>query len=184
MLPNMRNAVIIPICTLLSLVGIFGLYLWQIGTGQKSLNHLPSTLINKPAPRFNLPPINRGGKGFSTKMLRGNVSLVNIWASWCIPCRVEHPYLMKLAQDGFSIYGINYKDDPKNANTFLKVLGNPYRAVGADHSGLTSIDWGVYGYPETFIVDSNGYIRYRHVGPLSETDLSNTIQPILKRLEN
>jgi len=180
----MRNAVVIPIFTLLVLSGILGLYLWQIGTGQKSLNYLPSALIDKPAPKFILPPINNDGEGFSTEMLYGKISLVNIWASWCIPCRAEHPFLMELARNGFTIYGINYKDEPKNADRFLQVLGNPYLAVGADSSGLTSIDWGVYGYPETFIIDRRGYIRYRHVGPISATDLSNKILPILRRLKN
>ena len=180
MLPNMRNAVIIPICTLLSLVGIFGLYLWQIGTGQKSLNHLPSTLINKPAPRFNLPPINRGGKGFSTKMLRGNVSLVNIWASWCIPGRVEHPYLMMLSKyQHLKILGINFKDKKINALKFLEELGDPYHYLAKDSSGKQSVNFGIYGIPESILIDNEFNILKKIIGPLNERDLEE-IKEIIK----
>jgi len=178
----MRRAFLIPIPFLASLGTVFGLYLWQIGSGEKNISDLPSALIDKPAPEFNLPPILEGGAGFSSAMLKSRVSLVNIWASWCPPCRVEHPLLMRLAREGVTIYGINYKDKPEEALGFLKDLGNPFRAIGADRTGRTAIDWGVYGYPETFVVDKAGRIRYRHVGPLRGEDLTEKILPLLKRL--
>lgn len=150
---------------------------------------LPSALIDKPAPRFDLPPIaavNGGepyGGGFSSGDLKGRVSLVNVFASWCVPCRVEHPQLMSLADDhGVTIFGINQKDKPEDARDWLGRHGDPYRAIGADATGRTSIDWGVYGVPETFVVDAKGRIRYRHVGPIMERDLTGTILPLIAEL--
>lgn len=142
-------------------------------------SQVPSALIGKPVPDFALPPLDgltRAGApvpGFSSADLaRGEISLVNVWASWCGPCRVEHPYLSELAEHGgVSLYGINYKDRPDNARRFLGQLGNPFVAVGVDESGRTAIDWGVYGVPETYVVDGTGTIRYRHIGPLDPDKL-------------
>ncbi len=131
---------------------------------------LPSTLINRPVPAFKLEPIAGLNKpGLSAEDLRkGKVTVVNIWASWCGPCRVEHPLLMELAKrDDIALVGINNKDDPANAARFLGALGQPFAAIGADTTGRITIDWGGYGVPETFIVDGRGVIRYKHVGPLS-----------------
>jgi cytochrome c biogenesis protein CcmG/thiol:disulfide interchange protein DsbE len=133
---------------------------------------LPSALIDKPVPSFELPPLEgREGAGLKSADLGGGVSLVNVFASWCGPCRVEHPVLMELAREGVVIHGLNYKDQPEDAAAFLKELGDPYREVGADQSGRVGIDWGVYGVPETFVVDAQGKIRYKHVGPIQPRDL-------------
>ena len=145
---------------------------------------IPSALIDKPAPEFDLPAIEgmEGGKGFSTANLKdGQVSLVNIWASWCGPCRMEHPYLMDLQADGIvPIYGINQKDKPANAMKFLDLLGDPYDRIGADITGRTTIDWGVYGVPETFVVRGDGTIAYKHVGPITPTVLEDELLPAIK----
>ena len=134
-------------------------------------------------PAFELPPLaGRDGPGFSSADLGGRVSLVNVFASWCVPCRVEHPLLMALADDGVPIYGINYKDPAEQANGWLAELGDPYRAIGADTQGRVAIDWGVYGVPETFVVDTEGRIRHRHVGPLQPRDVEETIKPLLAEL--
>lgn len=144
---------------------------------------LPSALIDKPVPTFELPPIaGRDGGGFSSTDLEGGVSLVNVFASWCVPCRVEHPLLLALAEEGVPIYGINYKDPAEKANEWLAELGDPYRAIGADAQGRVAIDWGVYGVPETFVVDPEGRIRHRHVGPLQPEDVEKTIKPLLAEL--
>jgi cytochrome c biogenesis protein CcmG, thiol:disulfide interchange protein DsbE len=144
---------------------------------------LPSALIDKPVPMFELPPLaGRDGPGFSSADLGGRASLVNVFASWCVPCRVEHPLLMALADDGVPIYGINYKDPAEQANGWLAELGDPYSAIGADAQGRVAIDWGVYGVPETFVVDAEGRIRHRHVGPLQPRDVEETIKPLLAEL--
>jgi cytochrome c biogenesis protein CcmG/thiol:disulfide interchange protein DsbE len=144
---------------------------------------LPSALIDQPVPTFELPAIaGREGPGFSSADLEGQVSLVNVFASWCVPCRVEHPLLMALADEGVAIYGIDYKDPADKAAGWLAELGDPYRAIGADEQGRVAIDWGVYGVPETFVVDAEGRIRHRHVGPLQPRDIEETIRPLLAEL--
>ncbi len=144
---------------------------------------LPSALIDQPAPPFTLPPLTEGQPGFSSADLAGQVSLVNTFASWCGPCRVEHPVLNALAQaKRVPIYGINYKDKPDAAIAWIAALGNPYTRIGAD-DGRVGIDWGVYGVPETFVVDRAGRVRYRHVGPLTQADIERTILPLIVKLE-
>jgi cytochrome c biogenesis protein CcmG/thiol:disulfide interchange protein DsbE len=145
---------------------------------------LPSALIDQPVPTFELPPVaGREGPGFGSADLVGRVSLVNVFASWCVPCRVEHPLMMALADDGVAIYGIDYKDPAEQAAAWLAELGDPYRAVGADRDGRVAIDWGVYGVPETFVIDRAGRIRYRFVGPLQEREIEETLRPLLEQLE-
>jgi cytochrome c biogenesis protein CcmG/thiol:disulfide interchange protein DsbE len=146
---------------------------------------LPSALINKPVPEFNLSPIEGSTKkGFSNNSLKkGNVSVVNVFASWCLPCRTEHEVIKKLAEMNIAkVYGLNYKDNTKAALRWLKELGNPYAAIGVDPKGRTAIYFGVYGIPETFIIDATGTIRYKHVGPISLKILNSTIVPIIKKL--
>jgi cytochrome c biogenesis protein CcmG, thiol:disulfide interchange protein DsbE len=146
-------------------------------------NVLPSALINEEAPHFDLPPLPGRDKGFSSADLQGHVSLVNTFASWCGPCRMEHPVLNALAKTKrVPIYGINYKDAGEAANGWIAALGDPYAQIGMD-SGRVGIDWGVYGVPETFIVDKTGHIRYKHVGPLSEADIDKTILPLVAQLQ-
>ena len=144
---------------------------------------LPSALIDEPAPKFELPPLPGHEPGFSSADLSGHVSLVNTFASWCTPCRAEHPVLTALAATKrVPIYGIDYKDKGEAGAAWIKTLGNPYAKVGAD-SGRVGIAWGVYGVPETFIVDRAGRIRYKHVGPLTQADVDRTILPLVARLE-
>ena len=146
---------------------------------------LPSALIDKPVPEFSLPPIEGGpGKGFSSADLKGNgVSVVNVFASWCVPCRIEHPQITRLAGlKVATLYGLNFKDEPKAALKWLKQLGNPYAAIGADTKGRAAIDWGVYGIPETFIIDNGGIIRYKYGGPITARRLDRDILPIIKKL--
>ena len=144
---------------------------------------IPSALINKPVPRFDLPPVAGRENGLATGDLEGKVSLVNVFASWCTPCRAEHPLLTRLAKTGgVPIYGINYKDKPANIRRWLDQLGDPYTRIGADLNGRVAIDWGVYGIPETFIIGRNGRIAYKQIGPMSARDIEETIMPIIERL--
>jgi cytochrome c biogenesis protein CcmG, thiol:disulfide interchange protein DsbE len=155
---------------------------FYVGLGIDS-NVLPSALIDQPAPTFALPPLPGEERGFSSADLTGQVSLVNVFASWCAPCRLEHPVLNALAQSKrVPIYGIDYKDKPDVALAWIAELGNPYARIGAD-DGRVGIDWGVYGVPETFIVDRVGRIRYKHVGPLTRNDVERTILPLVARLK-
>jgi cytochrome c biogenesis protein CcmG/thiol:disulfide interchange protein DsbE len=143
---------------------------------------LPSAMIDQPAPAFDLAALN-GGANLSLSGLKGQVVLVNFFASWCLPCRIEQPILMRLAkQDHVALYGIDYKDQPAAAKRVLAELGDPYRAIGLDADGITGIDFGVYGVPETYVIDKNGQIRKRFVGPLTEQSLQQELLPLLKQL--
>jgi cytochrome c biogenesis protein CcmG/thiol:disulfide interchange protein DsbE len=179
------------VMALLPIVVFAGLaVLFVVGLGQEDPSRVPSVLIGKPAPEFQLPPLeglNHQGRpvpGFAkADLTQGGVTLVNIWASWCGPCRDEHPQLMKLAEmDGIRLVGINYKDDPENARRFLGALGLPYEAVGVDASGRTFVDWGAYGVPETFVVDGEGIIRHKYIGPITAEALDETILPMIEAL--
>ena len=168
-------------------VALAGLFLLALFSGDPS--RLPSALIGKPAPEFKLDALDglvADGKpvpGFETASLnKGRVSVVNVWASWCVPCRVEHPYLMKLAENkSIQMFGINYKDGSAAARRFLGHLGNPFVAVGVDGSGRTALDWGVYGVPETFVVNGKGEIVHKHVGPIDDAALTNTLLPAIEK---
>lgn len=145
-------------------------------------DRLPSTLIGRSVPDFTLPPIEGRDEGLSSEDLRGEVSIVNVWASWCVPCRAEMPLLNELAETGtVPIHGINYKDAPEAALRFLAELGNPYTRIGADRNGRASIDWGVYGLPETFVIDGRGRIAYKHVGPFDRRALEEEILSVVRR---
>ena len=172
---------------LLVFAGLTVLFYLRLGAGDPGA--LPSALIGRPAPAFDLPPLPglvAGAKavpGLATADLRaGRVTIVNVFASWCAPCRAEHPLLLRLAADPqLRLVGINYKDDPENARRFLGRLGNPYAAVGADANGRAAIDWGVYGVPETFVVGGDGTIRFKLVGPLDEDSLASTLMPEISK---
>ena len=149
---------------------------------------IPSVLVGKAAPDFDLPPLaglaanSAAVPGLKKADLLGHVTLVNIFASWCGPCRQEHPLLAELAKDSrIRLVGINYKDKPENARRFLDDLGNPYAAVGVDSEGRTGIDWGVYGVPETFVVGPDGIIRYKFIGPISEDGLAKVLKPEIEK---
>lgn len=156
---------------------------------------LPSTKIGKPAPDFTLTQLLDESKTLSPKDLRGQVYLLNVWASWCVACRQEHPLLMELARSNtIPIYGLNYKDVPQdsdpvdqpkryNAKRFLTLLGNPYTASAYDEDGRVAIDYGVYGAPETFLIDKEGIIRHKVIGPLTGDELVNTVLPLAKELQ-
>ena len=161
-------------------LGLAALFLVRLGAGDPS--RIPSALLNKPVPAFALPPIEAGdGDGLSDKDLTKGVHVVNVWASWCGPCRAEHPLLMQLSSDKrFELVGINYKDVPENAQRFIGALGNPFAKVGADRDGKTGIDWGVYGVPETFIV-KDGIVVHKFIGPLSEEGLAADFEPALQK---
>lgn len=146
---------------------------------------IPSALIGKPVPEFSLAPVQGRDLGLSSADLKtGPPSVVNVFASWCVPCRVEHPLLMELQRDNLApIHGLNYKDDPADVAKWLDQLGDPFTRTGADRNGRVGIDWGVYGVPETFVVDGEGRIRCKHVGPLTAWDMDNKIKPLLQDLK-
>ena len=134
-------------------------------------------------PTFTLSGLGDGEPGLASTDLTGKVRLVNVFASWCAPCQAEHPVLMRLAkEDGITIHGIDYKDNPAAAQQLLSRLGNPYTSIGADKDGRVAIDFGVYGVPETYVIDKTGRVRYRHVGPLQPFDLDEKILPLIKEL--
>ena len=144
---------------------------------------VPSPLVGKPVPEFALGPVQGRELGLSSQDLRGEVSLVNVFASWCIACRDEHPLLLALQLEGvLPIHGLNYKDAPEDAAAWLDALGDPYSRIGADLDGRVGIDWGVYGVPETFVVDRNGHIAYKHIGPVTPRVLDEIILPLVRAL--
>jgi cytochrome c biogenesis protein CcmG/thiol:disulfide interchange protein DsbE len=144
---------------------------------------LPSTLIGKPVPEFHLPPVKGRNLGLSSVDLRGEVSLVNVFASWCTACRAEHPLFMQLKAEGtVTVHGLNYKDRPDDAARWLNALGDPYTRTSADTDGRVAIDWGVYGVPETFVIGKDGRIAHKHIGPVMQQDLDETILPLVARL--
>jgi cytochrome c biogenesis protein CcmG/thiol:disulfide interchange protein DsbE len=144
---------------------------------------VPSALIDKPAPQIDLPSIYDDRPGLRSADLLGRATVVNVFASWCVPCRAEHPVLARLAQEhGVPLIGFNWKDKPEDARAFLRELGDPYERIGSDPSGRAGIDWGVYGVPETYVVDAAGRIRYKHVGPLADQDLDAVILPVLRQM--
>jgi cytochrome c biogenesis protein CcmG/thiol:disulfide interchange protein DsbE len=181
-----RRTVIIAAIPLLIFLALAGIFLKQLLTGGNTQD-IPSALIGKSIPQFALAPLEglSGPAGqvppLDTATLKGKVSIVNVWASWCAPCRQEHPLLMELARgSSYQVTGINYKDKRENAVRFLGQLGNPFSAVGIDPRGSAAIDWGVYGVPETFIVGTDGTIVHKHVGPLTPESLQKTFGPALQ----
>jgi cytochrome c biogenesis protein CcmG/thiol:disulfide interchange protein DsbE len=177
--PKRRLLVLLPLAVFIALAALF---LLRLGAGDAS--RIPSALIGKPAPTTNLPPIaglERDGAavpGVSNATFAGKVTLVNVWASWCVPCHDEVPFLDKLAKDKrIQLVGINYKDEEGNARRFLGRYGNPYAATGVDPKGRAGIDWGVYGVPETFVVGRDGRIAYKLVGPIGAENLTRVLEP-------
>ena len=147
-------------------------------------NDIPSPFINKPAPEFSAPKLNAPGEKLTPADLKGQVWLFNVWASWCVSCRAEHPILNQFAkQYAVVIIGLNYKDEPEDAKTWLKTLGNPYNVSIMDQDGRIGIDYGVYGVPETFVIDKKGLIRYKHTGPVAAEDVQKIFLPLITKLE-
>lgn len=174
---NKINLKFLPIVLFLGLA----FFLWR-GLSLDPHN-LPSAQINKPLPQFELPQLQEQEHVFDSKVLRNRVSLLNVWASWCQACVDEQVFMLQLAREGIAIYGLNYKDDRSNALQWLKQWGNPYQLIAQDKSGAVAIDLGVYGAPETFVIDKQGIIRYRHVGIMTEETWHSTVLPLIKQLE-
>lgn len=152
---------VLPLVVLAALVGFLAVGL------NRDPGFVPSPLVGKPAPDFDLPRLDAPDQRLRKADLLGDVSLVNVWGTWCVGCRQEHPFLNEIARSGeIRIYGLNWKDDPASAREWLDRLGNPYAAVAVDADGRSAIDWGVYGAPETFLLDARGMVLYKHIAPL------------------
>jgi cytochrome c biogenesis protein CcmG/thiol:disulfide interchange protein DsbE len=171
--------VVLPLVAFLALAALF---FFRLGSGDPS--RVPSALIGREAPATDLPPLEglthdgAPAPGLSNAAFKGKVSVVNVWASWCVPCHDEVPFLARLGEDTrIQLVGINYKDQPDNARRFLNRYGNPFAAVGVDANGRTAIDWGVYGVPETFVVGRDGRIAYKLIGPITAGNLSSVLEP-------
>ena len=167
-------------------LGLFlGLVVIFIYGLQNDPRHVPSPLIDKPAPAFNLPTLHQPDINISIEDLKGEVSLINVWASWCAACRTEHPVFVNAVKkdETLNLYGLNYKDKRPEAIQWLNQLGDPYKKSAFDESGSIGIDYGVYGVPETFVIDKTGIIRYKHIGPVSQQQLDTIILPLVKELE-
>jgi cytochrome c biogenesis protein CcmG, thiol:disulfide interchange protein DsbE len=179
-----RLTVLIPLVLFLALAALF---FYRLRTGGDP-STLPSVLIGRPAPQTNLSPVpglDRDGApvpGLASADFAGTVTLVNVWASWCVPCHDEAPLLMRLAEDKrIRVVGINQKDQPENARRFLGRYGNPYAAVGIDQNGRASIEWGVYGVPENFVVGRDGKIAYKLVGPITPANIERDLKPAIEK---
>ena len=171
------NRFVLPLALFVGLVVFLA-----IGLGRDP-HELPSPLIDKPAPAFQLPQLHESAKTFSAQEMRGRVWLLNVWASWCVSCREEHPLLLDFARSGeVPLYGLNYKDQRKDAIAWLDELGNPYLVSAADLDGRVGIDYGVYGAPETYLIDREGVIRFKHVGPLTPDVIQGKVLPLARDL--
>jgi cytochrome c biogenesis protein CcmG, thiol:disulfide interchange protein DsbE len=170
---------ILPVIVFLAIAGYFGLALRP----NYDPHTLPSAMIDKPAPEFDLAALTGDGK-LATGALKGHVVVINFFASWCVPCRVEHPILMRLAaKEKIPLYGIAYKDKREDTKRLLSQDGDPYRGIGVDADGHVGIDFGVYGVPETYVIDKSGHIRKRFVGPLTAEVVNNELLPLVKELD-
>jgi cytochrome c biogenesis protein CcmG/thiol:disulfide interchange protein DsbE len=178
-----RLVVLLP---LLVFLGLAALFLFRLGAGD--ISHIPSALIGRPVPAVDFPPLPglvREGTpvpGINRADFMGAVTIVNVWASWCVPCREEAPLLMRLAEDKrVRVVGINYKDKPDTARRFIGLYGNPFAAAGADESGRAAMDWGVYGVPETFLVGRDGHITFKLIGEITAGNLETTLKPEIEK---
>ncbi len=180
-LPRRKLLLLLPLAAFAALAALL---FYRLGAGDPS--RLPSVLIGKQAPSLSLPPL-AGVQlpGLDPEVFKDRVTVVNVWASWCVPCREEHPYLVRLSADKrISVVGINYKDSEENARAFLARFGNPYRAVGVDRAGRAAIEWGVYGVPETFLVGRDGKIIHKQIGPIDERSFATIVKEIEKASAN
>ena len=174
----MKRWTLIPLVLFLVLSLLFYRALFQ-----ENKTDIPSALINKPLPEFQLPTVLNADRTITEKDLQGQVFLLNVWGSWCVACRVEHPYLMELAEQGVTIYGVNYKDEQDDARKWLKRMDDPYVLSVADKEGRLGIDLGVYGAPETFLIGHDGMIRYKHIGVVDERVWQEELQPRYRELQ-
>ncbi|HET6654811.1 MAG TPA: DsbE family thiol:disulfide interchange protein [Gammaproteobacteria bacterium] len=168
---------LLPLVVLVGLIGIF----WRGLHTDPS--RVPSPLIGKAVPDFSLPKLLKPEEAFSDEQLRGQVSLLNVWATWCFECKAEHPVLMQFAaKHDVPLYGFDYRDDREKALAWLDEAGNPYDSIAFDATGDVGIDWGVYGAPETFLIDANGHIRHKYIGPLTPARIQNDLLPRIEKL--
>jgi cytochrome c biogenesis protein CcmG/thiol:disulfide interchange protein DsbE len=173
----MKARYLIPLAIFIAMLGFLGVGL------KLDPREVPSPLIDKPAPLFRLQTLETPSRLMTPAELRGQVWLLNVWASWCGGCREEHPVLVELAKTrAVPIYGLDYKDQPDDARRWLADFGNPYTAIVSDPDGRTGIEYGVYGVPETFVIDKAGIIRYKQIGPITPKVLQDTILPLVKKL--
>jgi cytochrome c biogenesis protein CcmG/thiol:disulfide interchange protein DsbE len=184
--PDGRRRNILVLAPLVVFAALAALFFFRLGSGDPS--RIPSALIGRPVPDTVLPPLpglERDGKaipGITPELFRGAVTLVNVWASWCVPCHDEVPFLLALAQDRrIQVVGINYKDVPDNARRFLGRYGNPFVASGTDANGRASIEWGVYGVPETFVIGRDGRIAFKLIGPITQQNFDKALKPALDK---
>jgi cytochrome c biogenesis protein CcmG, thiol:disulfide interchange protein DsbE len=178
-----RLIVLLP---LFGFAALAALFFFRLGTGDPS--RIPSALIGRPAPSLALPALpgielnGVGVPGLDAQNFKREVTVLNVWASWCVPCRDEAPLLMQLAGDSrIRLVGMNYKDQPENARRFLGQYGNPYAANGVDANGRAAIEWGVYGVPETFVIDRGGIVVYKLIGPITSDNLKNELRPAIEK---
>ena len=175
--PLLRAATVAPLVAVAALVALLA-----VGLGHDP-REIPSVLIGKPVPKFSLPPVRGRTLGLSSADLKGEVSIVNVFASWCVACREEHPVFMQMKREGLvPIHGLNYKDPPADAQKWLDEMGDPYTRTGADIDGRVAIDWGVYGVPETFVIDREGRIAYKQIGAITPKLVDETLRPLIARL--
>jgi len=175
-----RLAYLLPVLLFALVAGYFLLSLSE----DRDPSLVPSALIGKPMPAFTLPGLSAEAPPLESAAILGEPAVINLFASWCLPCRAEHPLLAGLAKDsGVALYGILYKDDPAAGAGWLAELGDPFRAVGVDRAGRTGIDFGAYGVPETYVIDREGIIRFRQVGPLDPQVIAEKVLPLLKALK-
>ena len=176
---KIRPLMLVPPLLFLVLVGVF-----LVGNFRENRDELPSTLVGRDAPQMELGAL-EGRAAFDNADLRaGEVTLVNFWASWCPPCRAEMPFFADLTAQGFTIYGVNARDDPANAQAFLDELGNPFEGIGTSRDGRAAIDWGVYGMPETFVVDGEGRVVTRYAGEVTERVWRDRLLPAIEDARN
>ncbi len=174
---------LIPLVIFLGFAAVAGKMLYDQGVNGRDVSAIPSALIGRQAPSLALPPLEGSNTAaLTTAAIVGKLTLVNVFASWCVPCRQEHPILKELANDSrLTIVGINYKDRNDNALRFLGELGNPYKAIGVDPNGKAAIDWGVYGIPESYLVGPDGTILYKRVGPFDQRSLTQDLLPAIEK---
>lgn len=174
---------LLPLVVFLGFAAVAGKMLYDQDVNGRDISAIPSALIGKKAPSLALPPLEGSNTAALTDAaIAGKLTLVNVFASWCVPCRQEHPILKELAKDGrLTVVGINYKDRNDNALRFLGELGNPYKAIGVDPNGKAAIDWGVYGIPESYLVGPDGTILYKKVGPFDERSLTQDLMPAIEK---
>lgn len=165
----------LPLLLFLPLIGI------MVAGLKLNPHEVPSPLINRQAPAFVLPQLHKMAQSVSPESLKGRVWLLNVWASWCVSCRAEHPLLLSM-RDKVALVGLNYKDRPAAAQAWLARWGDPYLFSAVDADGAAGLDWGVYGVPETFVIDADGVVRYKHIGALDEAAIEETILPLVRRL--